>query len=394
MTRFTTIVAFTLLLWGRPVGAHPLSQGALDVVVHRDKVTVRARVTVEEVTVTNRATTPDALPGPWGATGAAAYEQHAAYVTSHLHVSADGTPLAGGVVTVMPPDNPQPGPTDHAIYELEFVPLRAIAAPLRVELHSDVLAEERPGGASWEATYVVRIAQEGRAPPDGLLLTGTRPVVFTCDWNPAAAASEITSTRGSLFRSYFAHGVRHILTGYDHLLFVTALVLGASSLWELVKVVTAFSAAHTITLTLAALNVVHLSERVVEPLIAASIVFVAVENVLWPARSRSWVRLAVAFFFGLFHGLGFAGGLLDAMEGMHGTVILLAIAAFSIGVETGHQLVVIPEFLLLKLIRGMRPDEAGQQRMRVLIQRLGSAAVSLAGLFYLVVALRLSFGTT
>jgi len=392
MKRCTVIAGLLLLLWGRVGSAHPLSQGALDVVIHRDRVTIRARVTVEEVTVTNSATTPDALPGPWGATGLAAYEQHAAYLTAHLHVNVDGTPLAGGVVRVAPPDNPQPAQTDHAVYELEFIPLRPMAAPARVELHSDVLNDEHPGGAAWEATYVVRIGQEGRTPAEGLLLTGARPVDFRCDWSAATAANQTGATRWVLFREYFAHGVRHILTGYDHLLFVTALVLGAASLWELVKVVTAFTAAHTITLTLAALNVVHVSERIVEPLIAASIVFVAVENVLWPARSRSWLRLAVAFFFGLFHGLGFAGGLLDAMEGMHGTVILLAIAAFSIGVETGHQIVVIPEFILLKLIRGIRSDDAGRNRIRVVTQRVGSAAVSVAGLFYLVVALRLSFG--
>ena len=393
MRRF--LASVMLLLCARAGWAHPLSQGALDVVVHRDKVTVRARVTVEEVTVTNSATTPDALPGPWGATGVAVYEQHAAYLTSHLHVTVDGNSLAGGVVRVTPPEDPQPAQTDHAVYELEFIPLHPIAQPGRVELRSDVLADERPGGASWEATYVVRIGLEDRAPSEeGLLLTNTRPVVFTCDWNSTPAISQISSTRWTLFRDYFVHGVRHILSGYDHLLFVTALVLGAQSLWELVKVVTAFTMAHTITLTLAALNVIHLSERVVEPLIAASIVFVAVENVMWPARSRSWARLAVAFFFGLFHGLGFAGGLLDAMEGMHGTLILLAIAAFSIGVETGHQIVVIPEFIVLKLIRGMRSDEAGRRRIRLITQRVGSAAVSLAGLFYLVVALRLSFGFT
>ena len=91
------------------------------------------------------------------------------------------------------------------------------------------------------------------------------------------------------------------------------------------KVVTAFTLAHTLTLTLAALNLVRLPERVVEPLIAASIVFVAVQNLFWPRRSRGWIRLGAAFFFGLFHGLGFAGGLLEAMQGMRGAVVLLAI---------------------------------------------------------------------
>jgi hypothetical protein len=82
-------------------------------------------------------------------------------------------------------------------------------------------------------------------------------------------------------------------------------------------------------------------------MIAASIVFVALQNIVAPAQSRGWTRLAVAFGFGLFHGLGFAGGLLAAMEGMPGVAIATAIIAFSIGVELGHQVVVIPLYLAL-----------------------------------------------
>ena len=169
-----------------------------------------------------------------------------------------------------------------------------------------------------------------------------------------------------------------------------ALVLGATTLWELFQLVTAFTLAHTLTLTLAALNLVHVSERMVEPLIALSIVFVALENVIFPRRSHGWTRLGVAFFFGLFHGLGFAGALLEAMQGMHGSVVLLAIIAFSLGVETAHQMVVLPLFACLKLARETRDNEAGKRRLSTVIQRYGSAAISVAGLFYLFVALRLS----
>lgn len=112
----------------------------------------------------------------------------------------------------------------------------------------------------------------------------------------------------SIVGTYFWHGIRHILTGYDHLLFIAALVLGAATLWDLVKVVTAFTVAHSITLTLAAMNLVHLPDWVVEPLISASIFFVALQNIVWPEQSRGGTRLTVAFFFGLFHGFGFAGG--------------------------------------------------------------------------------------
>ena len=169
---------------------------------------------------------------------------------------------------------------------------------------------------------------------------------------------EAQPNRQSLFAAYFLHGVHHILTGYDHLLFVSALVLAATTLWELVKVVSAFTLAHTMTLTLAALNLVHLPASVVEPLIAASIVFVALQNVFWPGRSKGWSRLGAAFFFGLFHGLGFAGGLLNAMREMPGATMFLAILAFSVGVEAGHQMVVLPLFAFLKAVTPRRRQKA------------------------------------
>ncbi|MGH7897826.1 MAG: HupE/UreJ family protein, partial [Candidatus Binatia bacterium] len=188
-------------------------------------------------------------------------------------------------------------------------------------------------------------------------------------------------------RDYFRHGVLHILGGYDHLLFIAALVLATVTLWDLVKIVTAFTLAHTLTLTLAVLDVVRLPSSIVEPMIAASIVFVAVENVLRPDRSRGPGRLMIAFAFGLFHGLGFAGGLLDAMAGMTGAAVGLAIVAFSAGVELGHQLIVVPVFGILRLAERSRADELGRARIYAAALRYGSAIISVAGLVYLIAAL-------
>ena len=154
------------------------------------------------------------------------------------------------------------------------------------------------------------------------------------------------------------------------------------------KVVTAFTIAHTLTLTLAALDIFRLSDRVVEPMIAASIVFVALQNVFSPSRSRGWLRLAVAFGFGLFHGLGFAGGLLTAMQGMAGLAILVAIAAFSFGVELGHQLVAVPLFGLMTITRSWHSRASEPEWILRLVSRVGSSAICVAGLVYLVAALR------
>jgi hydrogenase/urease accessory protein HupE len=191
-----------------------------------------------------------------------------------------------------------------------------------------------------------------------------------------------TTTGAAILSTYVWHGVRHILTGYDHVLFLCALALAAATLWDLIKVVTAFTVAHSLTLTLAALDMVHLSPRVVEPVIAASIVFVAAQNVLWPAQSRRAGRLAVAFIFGLFHGLGFAGGLFDLMHHMPVQVILLAILGFSIGIEAGNQIILLPLFGLLKAARTFG-DPISRIRFATALQRAGSAVISCAGIYYL-----------
>ena len=88
------------------------------------------------------------------------------------------------------------------------------------------------------------------------------------------------------WRAICRHGIAHILTGYDHLLFIAALALAVTSFWELFKIIAIFTLAHTITLTLAVFDVVRLPSQIVEPIIAASIVFVALQNVFWPGTSR------------------------------------------------------------------------------------------------------------
>jgi hypothetical protein len=148
-----------------------------------------------------------------------------------------------------------------------------------------------------------------------------------------------------------------------------------------VKVVTAFTVAHTLTLTLSVFNVMTLSERVVEPMIAASIVFVAVQNVVWRKQSRGWSRLALAFAFGLFHGLGFAGGLKQAMSEMPSAAVWAALIAFSAGVEIGHQVVVLPLYGVLRLARGKQAAVPKQLDF-------GSCAIAAAGVYFFVQAVR------
>ena len=375
-------VALVSGLWlctiGHTAQAHPVAQGSMEVDVMSGKIRLSARVSLEEVLVQNAlssdATTARVEPEEQR-------RRHGEYLLQHVRILADGHPLHGRVADITPP---AASGSQRVAYLLEY---ELPAWPGQIRIEEDVLNEfTYAPGNRWEATYVVRVTQAGQAPVEGLLLTSRDPLLI----ETKNATSPATNTGGTLdkwrlFRAYVHHGIFHILTGYDHLLFIGALVLAVVTLWDLVKVITAFTLAHSITLTLSVLDIVRLSERVVEPMIAASILFVALQNVFWPARSRGQARLAVAFFFGLFHGLGFAGGLLSAMEGMSGLAIGLAILAFSLGVELGHQVVVVPVFGVLSLLRSQR-QSTGQTADYV--SRYGSAAISMAGMVYLIAALR------
>ena len=127
------------------------------------------------------------------------------------------------------------------------------------------------------------------------------------------------------------------------MLFLVALLLGASSLGAVVKLATAFTAAHSVTLALGALGWVNVPPEIVEPLIALSIAYVAAEAVLGGDTRH---QLPVVFAFGLLHGLGFAGSL-----SWSGDLDLAALATFNVGIELGQALIVLAVFPVLLLIR-------------------------------------------
>jgi hydrogenase/urease accessory protein HupE len=134
---------------------------------------------------------------------------------------------------------------------------------------------------------------------------------------------------------YFRMGVEHILTGFDHILFLLALMLRGGRIGSLIGIVTAFTVAHSVTLSLAVLHVATLPSRLVEPLIALSIAYVALENMLFRrAPSRRW---AVSFGFGLVHGFGFAGALLEL--GLPRGSLVEALVFFNVGVEAGQAMI-------------------------------------------------------
>lgn len=149
----------------------------------------------------------------------------------------------------------------------------------------------------------------------------------------------LSAPKGLATPAYLRLGIEHILTGFDHLLFVLGLLLLVGTRWKIVKTVSAFTVAHSITLALAALGIVQFPSALIEAFIALSIVFVAYELVPRPGseasltRQRPWL---VAFIFGLFHGLAFAGTLSAVGLPSGGTVPALLL--FNVGVEIGQLL--------------------------------------------------------
>ena len=130
-------------------------------------------------------------------------------------------------------------------------------------------------------------------------------------------------------------GVEHIWTGYDHLLFLFALLIVCRSFRSIAAIVTCFTLAHSLTLACATLGWVSLPSRFVEPAIAASIVFVGAEN-LWRRGEEPRGRWALTFAFGLIHGFGFASVLRDLGVGERGEGIAVPLVTFNLGVELGQ----------------------------------------------------------
>ena len=383
--RALALTLFTLIYCTFAAQAHPNLQNSMSVGFEPSLVRVVVNVSVKELTVAHGV---QGLPvGGVGRLDTAAIQRaaegHRGYVLKHLTLSEGVTALAGKVIRLTsPPFFADPTQT---FYQYEIVYPLTGRPPAEIGFYHEMLKEwPYAAGTPWNVSYVVRLLPGNAGDATSWLLRYQERASIPTGWKCQPAVVKEDGSRH--FKEYLRHGVMHILTGYDHLLFVAALVLGTMSFWEMVKVIAAFTLAHTLTLTLCVFDICRIPSTVVEPLIALSIVFVAIENLLWPQRARSKVRLAVAFGFGLIHGLGFAGGLLDAMSGLPVAGIWIALIAFSLGVEIGHQAVVLPLFGLLSASRTRMND-----RVHSSMLRYGSAVISCGGAYYLVVALKQQF---
>ncbi|GFE64714.1 HupE/UreJ family protein [Litoreibacter roseus] len=206
-------------------------------------------------------------------------------------------------------------------------------------------SEVRVGWAAANGPLIVRQAGAGDDAYAGFLENGDLS-------EPLPRAGSATESGWSVFVRYIGVGFDHIIPkGLDHILFVLGLFFLSLKVRPLVMQITVFTVAHTITLALASLGVVAISPAIVEPLIAASIVYVAVENI-FVSRVTPW-RPFVIFAFGLLHGLGFASVLGEF--GLAPGRFVAGLIGFNIGVEIGQLTVVALAFLAVGYWFGQKP---------------------------------------
>lgn len=254
-------------------------------------------------------------------------------------------PVLGGLATRAQPDVPAFCTISAPVARLEGT---SLVAESRLTCSRD-LAGARIGLKGMEATFtdaLVRVAPLGR-PVQAARLT------------PLETSIEVATVpdRWEVARNYFVIGVEHILFGWDHMLFVIALVLLLGQLWSVIKAATAFTVAHSITLAGTTLGAFGLPQAPVEALIALSIVFLAVEIAKQDdAQPRLSERIPwiVAFLFGLIHGFGFAGALREI--GLPETDVPMALLTFNLGVEAGQLAIVAVVLAAIFYARWLAPQ--------------------------------------
>jgi hypothetical protein len=289
------------------------------------------------------------------------------------------------------------------------------AAPMQLDKHSDgtyaVLSLNAACGAALSDTLQVKYsllfdvdqshrglvqwlppATDGKAGEALSVILGTESATQNLPFQPPS--------KWQSFKQYVVEGAWHIWIGFDHILFLLSLLLPAvlifrrnntntakklfgnsqilptESFWnsfkEVLKVVTAFTLAHSITLTLAALGIISLPSRWVESVIAASIIVAAIQNIRGVVDSKRWI---MAFGFGLIHGFGFASVLADL--GLPQNALVTALIGFNVGVELG-QLAIVAVFLPLAFwLRATKFYQVG-------VFKWGSVLIALMALYWFV----------
>jgi hydrogenase/urease accessory protein HupE len=281
-----------------------------------------------------------------------------AYVEAHTAVlGGDGSSCRTGVGNVAPDG-------DGVVVRIPWI-CAGVADPLLYR--STVLIDVAP-----DARQVVLIGPGPDAAQD--LLDSSR--------TETALTAGTLPTLLQVIGRYTEAGIAHIFLGYDHIAFLAAVVLWARRLWPVVKVVTAFTIAHSITLSLAALDIVRIPSAIIEPAIAASIVYVAAENFFSRDFEKRWRD---TFGFGLIHGFGFASALQEF--GLPRDALVSALASFNLGVEIGQIAIVslvVPALLGMdRLLANGRGAEALANRPAAAVYGISVVIIGLGSYWFL-----------
>jgi hydrogenase/urease accessory protein HupE len=266
------------------------------------------------------------------------------YVTARVAVIQDGRPLNASVAGFRPWVDSEKHP--FAEVDLVFASDRPMD---RLTLKCDLLREVNAAHKT-----LARLDAAGRA--EEVVFENGRAVQI--DARPRWLAS---------LGQFVRMGVLHIFTGYDHIAFLLGVVLIGGSLRTIVKVVTSFTLAHSITLALAALHIVTLPPRLVECGIALSIMYIALENLFFKQFDRRWI---VTFFFGLIHGFGFASALQEVH--LSGQSLAAALFSFNFGVEIGQLCIVAALLPALLYMARLQFGQALVKASSLIIFLLGS----------------------
>jgi hydrogenase/urease accessory protein HupE len=306
--------------------AHDPGLSALDVSIGRGRVSVLLSMSAPDVAL--------AAPGAGDNTP----REMGGLALRTIQLRAAGQPLVPAIDRVWMEDGA-------AYVQLQFSMPPASTGVLTIASHT-------PARLARGHRQLLTVRQRERVVGQHLLDAGTAPVSIALG-SSAPPLSAGTSWRrasgGGSAAGLFGLGVRHILGGIDHLVFLAGLLLASRRARELAAALTAFTIAHSLTLGMAAIGAVHVPPAIVEPLIAASIAWIGLETLL--RNGRPGVRWMVVFAFGLVHGFGFAEALTDLGRWSSPTDIVITLVSFNAGVEAGQLAVAAAVLPMVWLVR-------------------------------------------
>lgn len=352
MSRTVLLVLFIAWAGGRELCAHTLGEGYVFLSIHEDRLAGRLDLLVDDLA---RILPLDADGD--GKVAEAEIERHKMEIASELQRGL-GFTVAGETLAI--DFDPEPELFRSSLGRYVTLGFRVPALPpetKEVDITYDLLFANDP---SHQGLLIIESNERTGAK------NTTEEVSLRFDSGNRRRTLDLTGKhRPAVFAMFLKSGVHHIWVGIDHVLFLIALLLPAvlrrregrwvavdsfrRALWNVVEVVTVFTLAHSVTLSLGALDVVRLPGRVVEPLIAISIAIAALDLIFPVFRGRIWI---VVFGFGLFHGFGFASLLADL--GLKSSNLLAPLVGFNVGVELGQLAIVIGIFPLLWFARSSR----------------------------------------